>query len=167
MGKKKSQQWCSSLRKLGKAIGRSHTTISKWKKRPDWPFGTKPNAEWIPADVKQWAAENVSGDSSDDVSSNEEATLFQQLRVKKLQAEIDAKNRKAAHDDNEFLPRTEVELADVQKIQAVKSALSNLGRVTESRFTGVSRRQRKRVRELIEEQVQEILREFSNGHGHD
>ncbi len=167
MGKKPSQKWASSQRKLGKALGKSHTAVAKWTKHQDWPFGNKPNPKWLPGDVRRWVAENLSRDPADRGRTSKDITEMQRLQMEKLEAEIAAKNRKAAHEELLFVARAQVDLDNVQKIQAVKSALDNLGRVIESRLTGISRRQRKRARELIEEQVEEILRSFSNGHRHD
>jgi hypothetical protein len=47
----------AGVRELAGLIGRSHSTVSKWLRRPDWPFARTP--PWNAVKVLAWAKANL------------------------------------------------------------------------------------------------------------
>lgn len=160
--------YATSIRDLGRAMHRTHQSISRWLKKPSWPFGNKPGRKWNIAKIRQWQTANLPQNPADKGPApiNVEAQKIAQDHSK---AKLDLEQERAAklrlqrqQREGELLPKEQVEYENVQKIHSIRTVFGALPRNLEAEMVWLRPKDKKRISSILAELIREILEDFAN-----
>lgn len=158
----------ASVRALAAAVGRAHSGVLAWMKRPDWPFARKSPGPWDPAAVKAWADRTLTPEpGSDDEAGgviDQDVRLKVSLKkmlgqIKKLELGNQVLEEELKKIKGESIDSKDVERERLQRIEAVKSELMTIG--TLAVRLPVSRDDVPQVESILIEWARGVCRKFS------
>lgn len=142
-----------SLRKLARAVGRSHAAVESWVRRPDWPFPRRGDWTELVPQIQDWMARTLSpnpawppgqppaGDALADLRLSPERLAKVQLLITR-RAKLELERLILAGD---YINKAEEARRDLDKIFLVKSALNNLTRRLPPLLAGQSLAEMERI----------------------
>jgi len=152
----------TSIRGLARQVGRSESTVRKWIKRPDWPFG--PRAPWVVDKVQGWMALYLGRDPAARYHAAQKGLgpkPLSELEAARTANQLEAAAIRRLHrEETEGLLHNveECRRRRLRQIHAVKGALRGLPRSIGPELVGLSR---PKIERLLRERLRGILEGFA------
>lgn len=155
-----------SIRKLARALNRSHTAVEGYVQRPDWPFPRRGDWTELVPQIQDWMvrtlspspalppSQSSSGDALADLRLSPERLAKVQLLITR-RAKLELERLILAGD---YINKAEEARRDLDKIYLVKTSLNNLTKRLPPLLVGKSLPEMERV---VAENVEIICNAFA------